>query len=47
MEKITLPNYNAAQDYYISPEGLQHNLNLPKDAKYPYKNLIWTDDFKT
>jgi hypothetical protein len=26
---------------------MQNLLSLPKDEKYPSKNIIWTDDFKT
>lgn len=47
MEPINLPNYKAAKNYFISPEGLQKSLHLPRDNKYPARNFIWTDDFKT
>lgn len=46
MQKLQLPNYETARDYYISPEGLQKLLSSPRDEKYPHKDLLWTDDFK-
>lgn len=47
MHNLSLPQYDAAKQYVISPEGLQRNLNLLRDHKFPSKNYIWTDDFKT
>lgn len=45
MNNIELPTYDAAKKYFISPEGLQKILSLPKDDRYPAKNILWTDDF--
>jgi long-chain-fatty-acid--CoA ligase ACSBG len=42
-----IPEYTAAKQYYISPEGLQHILATPRDPNFPGKNLLWTTDFKT
>jgi hypothetical protein len=47
MQRLTLPGYETAQDYFISAEGLQQMLSLPRDAAHSTKNILWTDDFKT
>ena len=46
MQKLQLPTYETARDYFISPEGLQKLLSTPRDAQYPHKDILWTDDFK-
>lgn len=43
---MELPKYSNAQQYYISPRGLQKMINLPKDSKWPGKGVLWTDDIK-
>lgn len=44
LSKMELPNHALAQQYFISPEGLQKMLATPRDPNYPGRNILWTDD---
>lgn len=31
--------------YTVSAEGLQALVSRPRDPKYPFRHMAWTDDF--
>lgn len=41
---MQLPTYPGAQQYHISPDGLQELISRPKDPQYPGRHILWTDD---
>lgn len=41
---MEIPDHPHAQQYFISPEGLQQLLKRPKDQQYPNRHVLWTDD---
>lgn len=41
---MKIPEHPHAQQYFISPEGLQQTLSRPRDQQYPGRHVLWTDD---
>lgn len=43
---MKIPEHSHAQQYFISPAGLQQLISRPKDEQYPGRHVLWTDDAK-